>query len=550
LALLLAATLLLSIILAACGSTPTSQAKRAGPPQPLIIVANTGGDLVQNFNPFLNGSVNSYGQFGPIYETLLFFNRANGSIKPWLASSYSFSPDATQITFTLRSGVQWSDGQPFTADDVAFTFNVMQQYSAADYLGTDSSIKSVTATDPSTVVMTLTSPNSSILWLIGGQTWIVAKHIWASVGDPTKYTDAQPVGTGPYVFNSFTPQLIDLKKNPHFWQPGKPIVPELKYPAFDGNTTAEPAMNTDQTDWNGLYVPDVNKTFINRDKAHNHYYFPPSDPLILFMNLTRAPFDQLVVRKAISLALDRSQIGTIGESGYDGVSHPTGLILPDNQAFLDPTYASLSYTRDVAQASQMLANAGYTKGSDGILVGSDGKRLSITGSGISGYTDFDTDYQIITSNLKDIGIELKVTDNQPSTVQQDIQNGNFDMAIYYETPGPTPYYIYDAMLASGNSADIGQAATGNYERWNDSATDALLNDYNSTTDLTKQKQDMHGIEQIIVQKMPVVFLVNEPYWFEYNTVKYDGWPDKGNLYAEPSPYSYPDDEVVLLNLHQ
>jgi peptide/nickel transport system substrate-binding protein len=540
---------LLSLVLAACGTSSTP-AKRTGPPQPLVIVANTGGDLVQNFNPFLNGSVNSYGQFGPIYETLLFFNRGDGTTHPWLADSYTFSPDATQITLKLHQGIQWSDGQPFTSDDVAFTFNVMQKYAAADYLGLDSFIKQVTAPDPQTVVFTLSSPNSSILWLIGGQTWIVAKHIWSTVGDPTKYTDKVPVGTGPYVFKSFTPQLIDLVKNPHFWQPGKPIVPELKYPAFDGNTTAEPAMNSDQTDWNGLYVPNVTKTFIQRDPTHNHYFFPPSDPLILFMNLKRSPFDQLAVRKAISLALDRSKIGTIGESGYDGVSHPTGLILPANQQYLDPTYASLSYTQDATQASQVLATAGYHQGSDGILVGPNGKRLSITASGVSGYTDWDSDYQIIRDNLKAIGIEVKVTDSQPDTVQQDIQNGNFDMAIWYETPGPTPYYIYSALLGSSNSAPIGQGATGNFERWNDSATDALLNQYNSTSDQTQQKQAMFGIEKIVVEQMPVVFLVNEPYWYEYNTVKYVGWPDKGNLYAEPSPYMYPDDEIVLLNLHQ
>jgi peptide/nickel transport system substrate-binding protein len=541
--------LTLTLVLAACG-TSSHSTKRTGPPQPLVIVANTGGDLVQNFNPFLNGSVNSYGQFGPIYETLLFFNRADGSIKPWLAASYTVSTDATQITFKVRQGVQWSDGQPFTADDVVFTFTEMKQYAAADYLGIASSIQSVTSSDPQTVVFTLTSPNSSILWLLAGQSWIVAKHVWSSVGDPTKYTDANPVGTGPYVFTSFTPQLITLDKNSHFWQPGKPIVPRLLYPAYDGNTTAEPAMNTDQTDWNGLYVPDVNKTFIMKDPARNHYYFPPSDPLILFMNLTRWPFTDFNVRKAISLALDRNQIGTVGESGYDGVSHPTGLILPANQAFLDPTYANLSYTRDVAQASQILASAGYHKGSGGILVGPNGKRLSITASGVSGYTDWDTDYQIITSNLKDIGIEVKASDNQPDTVQQDIENGNFDMAIWYETPGPTPYYIYSALLGSGNSAPIGQTATGNFERWNDGPTDTLLNQYNSTSDLTQQKQAMFGIEKIVVEQMPVIFLVNEPYWYEYNTVKYVGWPDKGNLYAEPSPYMYPDDEIVLLNLHQ
>src|SRR5262245_51634423 len=195
----------LVLVLAACGTT-SNQPKRTGPPLPLVIVANTGGDLVQNFNPFLNGGVNSYGQFGPVYETLLFFNRAAGTIKPWLADSYTFSTDATQITFKLHQGIQWSDGQPFSSADVAFTLNVMKQYQAADYLGIASSIQQVATPDPQTVIVTLTSPNSSILWLLAGQTWIVSQHVWASVGDPTKYTDKVPVGTGPFIFKSFDPR--------------------------------------------------------------------------------------------------------------------------------------------------------------------------------------------------------------------------------------------------------------------------------------------------------------------------------------------------------
>lgn len=541
--------LLFCLALAACGST-SSHAKRTGPPQPLVIVANTGGDLVQNFNPFLNGSVNSYGQFGPIYETLLFFNRANGTSKGWLADSATYSSDATQITFKLHPGVKWSDGQPFTAADVVFTFNVMKQYDGADYLGITSSIDSVTSPDPQTAVVKLTSPDSSILWLIGGQTWIVPEHIWSKVGDPSKYTDDKPVGTGPFVFKSFTPQLIDLTKNPQYWQAGKPVVPEIRYPAFNGNTTAEPAMNSGQTDWNGLYTPDVNKTFIQRDPAHNHYYFAPSDPLVLFLNLTKAPFDKVDVRKAISMAIDREKIASIGESGYTPIAHPTGLVLPANKDFLDSTYTNATYKKDATQAAQLLTNAGYKKGSDGILVGADGKKFAITIDGVSGYTDWDTDYQIIADDLKPLGIQVNITDNQPDAVQQDMEEGNFEMAIWYETPGPTPYYIYNALFASGNSAAIGESATGNFERWSDKTTDDLLTQYNSTADLAKQKQAMYGIEKIAVEQVPAIFLVNEPYWYEYNTNKYDGWPDQGNLYAEPSPYMYPDDEIVLLSLHQ
>jgi peptide/nickel transport system substrate-binding protein len=147
--------LLFSLALAACGST-SNNAKRTGPPQPLVIVANTGGDLVQNFNPFLNGSVNSYGQFGPIYETLMFFNRADGTSKGWLADSATYSSDATQITFKLHQASR--DGRPTVHRQRRILhFQRHEQYDAADYLGITSSIDSVSSPDPQTVVIKLNS---------------------------------------------------------------------------------------------------------------------------------------------------------------------------------------------------------------------------------------------------------------------------------------------------------------------------------------------------------------------------------------------------------
>ena len=536
-----------ALLLAGCGAQ--THAKKAGPPQPLVIVANTGGDLVQNFNPF-NTSVNSYGEWGPVYETLMFFNRASGSVKPWLADSSTFSSDATQITFKLHPGIKWTDGQAFTASDVAFTLNLIKQYPAIDNNGIGGSIQQAAASDPQTVVVTLTAPNSSILWFLAGQTWIVPQHIWSTVGDPSKYTNPTPVGTGPYIFKSFTPQLIDFVKNPNYWQPGKPVVPEIRYPAFNGNTTAELAMNNDQTDWNGLYTPNVQKTFIGRDTAHNHYYFAPSDPVMLFLNLKKAPFDQLAVRQAISDAIDRSKISSVGESGYEPVAHPTGLILPAAKDYLDPNYAGSSFALDTTRATQLLTTAGFKKGTDGILVGPNGKKLAVNLDVVTGYTDWISDCQIIAANLQTIGIQVNITQDQFDTFYQNLQNGSYDMSIWGETPGPTPYYIYDEVLASANSAPIGQAANTNFERWTDNATDTLLNQYNSTVDPTQQKQAIYGLEKIVVEQVPVIFLMNEPYWYEYNTLKYDGWPDQTNLYAESSPYTYPDDEIVLLNLHQ
>src|SRR5260370_16398162 len=104
------------------------------------------------FNPY-NGHPNA-GVLGLVYETLYFVNVNDGSFTPMLATGYQWNSDNTQVTFTIRQNVKWNDSQPFTADDVAFTFNLMKQYPAADGLGVWSFLKDVTAPDPNTVVMT------------------------------------------------------------------------------------------------------------------------------------------------------------------------------------------------------------------------------------------------------------------------------------------------------------------------------------------------------------------------------------------------------------
>src|SRR5437660_6748141 len=124
--LLLSFLMIFTIVLAACGGSNTT-AHKVNKNSSLTLLGNAGGDYPRNFNPY-NPSVIS-GTQGMIYETLLAYNRLDGSVKPWLAESYSMAPDAKSITFHLRQNVLWSDGQPFTSDDVVFTVNLLRKYS-------------------------------------------------------------------------------------------------------------------------------------------------------------------------------------------------------------------------------------------------------------------------------------------------------------------------------------------------------------------------------------------------------------------------------------
>lgn len=534
----------LVLFLAACGSNPSTS--NGVKNSVLTIVPSPVGDFTDGFSPY--AATPNNGVRGMIFETLLFFNRMDGSIKPWLAQSYSFSSDTKTITLHLRTDVKWSDGQAFSADDVAFTLGMMKQYPTADGNGLWQYIKDVSTPDSSTVVVNLKQPNSPILWYLAGQTWIVAKHVYSSVGDPTKYIDSKPVGTGPYTLKSFSPQLIDLTKNPNYWQPGKPAVSELRYPSFNSNTSAELLLKHGDVDWTGLFTPDINKTYVANDPAHNHYWFPNRNIVMLYLNTAKAPFNQLAVRQAISDVIDRDKIYKVAESNYEPISSPTALVLPANKDFLDANYASTAFTLDAAKATQLLDGAGFKKGSDGIYVDKSGKKLSFKINVVTGWTDWVTADQIIASNLKGIGIDASVNSIAFNDYFNSLQVGSFDMAISWTNPGPTPYYLYNSLLNSTNSAAVGKTASSNFERWMDPTTDSLLNQVATSNDTAVQKTALAGLEKIMVEQLPSIPLVYGATWNEYSTAKFTGWPTASNPYASPAPFDYPDSELVVLNL--
>jgi len=178
------------LLLTACGNNPPAN---NGGPKILKAIANTNGKYTESFSPFASSP--NDGTF-MIYEPLVFVDAINGQKTPMLATGDQFNSDGTQLSVTIRQGVKWSDGQAFTADDVVFTFNLLQQYPAADGSGLWSHLSSVQKTDANTVVFTFKAANLPLLPYIEG-TNIVPQHAWQNAGDPTKFVNDHPVGTGP-----------------------------------------------------------------------------------------------------------------------------------------------------------------------------------------------------------------------------------------------------------------------------------------------------------------------------------------------------------------
>lgn len=541
----------LAILLAACGGNP-NQTHTSGP-HILTVGASPNGDWTENFNPLLsngNGG-NLWGTDGLLYETLAFYNQMQAnSITPMLAQSQELSSDGLTATFHLRSGVKWSDGQPFSSADVVFTINYMIQHDGdgVDQPGLKAFVKGVTAPDASTVVVTFNAPSATNMWYLAGQTYILPQHIWQNISTPAKETNTNPVGTGPFVLKSFSPQVYKYKKNPNYWQPGLPKVDEVDYPAFDSNTSMPTVLNSSGMDWAGAFLADIQHVYINHDPAHNQFYSPGVQTTVLMMNMTHPLFQDVNVRKAISAALNRAQYSQVAESGYQDVANPTGVVLPAFKDWLDPSITQTYTGPQPDQSASTLQADGWTKDSNGYFA-KGGKELSFSIAAPKGWTDWNQMETMIASDLKAAGIKVDVLEPAQSAWFTDVANGNFDTVLHWSNHGPSPFYGLNAMLNSSFSAKIGASAVSNYERWQDPNTDKLLNQFANTTDPNVQKQALYGIEHIMVDQVPVIPLLYGSDWNERTTARFTGWPTAQNPYALPAPFDAPDEEITILHLN-
>lgn len=532
------------LILAACGNA-TSNSKSNG--KVILRVAAQSYDFAQSgFNPY-NGHPNA-GVLGLVYETLSFVNVNGGALTPMLATSYQWNSDNTQLTFAIRQNVKWNDGQPFSADDVAYTFDLMKEHPAADSLGVWQFLKSVQATDPKTVVMTFQKAYPPVLATIAGKVYIVPKHVFSSAGDPTKYLSDHPVGTGPFTLARYQPDLAVYDKYTGYWQASQVKIDEVRFPEYKDNATLQLALPKGEIDWAGYFSPTLQQDFVAKDSAHNHLFMDAINLYSICAN-QKDPLlggtAGLPVRLALSSALDRSQIAAQATAGLEPPGSVTGLVLPTMNSWLAPNLGNLPTTADATKAQKLLSDAGFSKGSDGIYQ-KGGKRLSFTLRSVDSYSDWNAAAKLVAAQAKEAGIEIKnvtVGEDNYYTLRT---NGKYDYQLMFcgMVGGPTPFYLYNQYL---NSNQIGQGKF-NFVGWNDSATDTYLNQYASTTDQNTQKQAIQGIEKVFVDNQPFIPLWTGADYDEYSTKNFTGWPSQNDPYASGSPNTAPDIEMVILHL--
>lgn len=534
----------LALAAAGCSSSPAGSSSAASQ---LNILASPVGPLTDGFNPF-NSSNGAYleGATGMVYEPLMQYNMTKvGQIYPWLATSWSWTDSGKELVLHTRAGVKWSDGKPFTAADVAFTFNLMKKYPALDINGV--SFTSATAPTSTEAVLKFTQPAYTQLFAIS-QVLIVPQHIWSQVSNPVTYTDDNPVGTGPYLAGSFTAQEFTLVRNPHYWQAGLPKFSKLEFLTADDATDAANVINTGSIDWNTVGYLSWQTGFVDKDPAQRYESISQIGDWYLCPNLSHYPLNLVPVRKAISMAFNRNTIAAEGEKGlFPADNTPTGLALPRWQTYLAPQFASLKETFDPSAAKAILENAGFKPGSNGMLNLPNGKPFTLTLSGATPYSDWMTDLQLISSEMAQAGIRTTVKGSSVATWINDVNTGNYDLTFCGTFDTNDPYSIYNYLMNSSPSAPDGTFSKADAERFDSPQADAALAAIANSNSLSAQRQAYTTLESIMVNDIPVIPLFNGGAWAGYTTTHAVGWPTASDPY-EMNSVASPWDEVVVLHL--
>jgi len=549
----LAAGAIVTLAVAACGNSgsTSSSTSSSATGQPLVIDDTPLSPMTDTFNPYSATSTGHVVTADALYnEPLFIWNILNPGEAPYqvLATGYSWSNGGKTLTLTIRSGVKWNDGKPFSASDVAFTFNMIRTHPGLDTDGTPVPV-SATAPSPTQAVLNFSASEYTNLFLIG-QTYIVPQHIWASV-NPATFADPNPVGTGPYMLDKFSAQGFTLKQNPYYWDKKAVHVPEISYPSYSQNFNIVNPLATGQIDLAGNDIANVQGVFLAKSPDNHTYmpsapYYTANNVVSLTFNVTKAPLNDAAVRQAVSYGIDRQQLSAQGETGYElPASSTAGMLLPAGSSYLESSLANnLPAAGDPGKVSAILTADGWTKA--GGKWTKDGKTISFSIADPIPYSDYYLDAQAIAKQLNSLGMDVTVDGIGNAAVwQADLTNGTFDAAIHWSNQGPGPYYVYDGWLDSSLTAPVGKPAANDLGRWDNAATQDALAQYAGSNDPSVQQAAIDKLENIMNSEVPVAPLLYGAAWWQYSTRNYTGWPSAGDPFMNPSVNSPYLEETVL-----
>ncbi|WP_435737161.1 ABC transporter substrate-binding protein [Cellulosimicrobium sp. PMB13] len=512
----------------------------------LTIAKPDGAIATESNNPWIgDSSALKLGYVNAIYEPVGFVNVVSPSdpIKPWLASEIVWSDDYTSVQLTTQSDVTWNDGEPLTAEDIAFSYQILLDTPELNTAALP--LESVTV-DGDVVTLTFTSSmyakQDKVL-----HRYVVPKHVWEGVADPTTETNPEPVGTGPYTLESFSTESVELTARDDYWG-GELAVPTLYYVSYNDNSALTTALANGDADWAQAFLPNVQSAYVEKDPEHNVYWAPAGLGVdAMFVNTTKKPFSDVAFRQAVNMVIDRTQHQQIArEDGVPLLTSVTGLPQPAGDPYIAEEFQGEEYAVDVDGAKKVLEDAGYTLDGE-TLVDPDGEPVTFDLQVPQGWNDYVTGISLIAESVKALGVEATVTTPDSDTWWAAKGTGDFDAILHWTETGATPYDLYSDMMDGRWLKPVGEAADYNFGRYDNPEATAALDEFANATDDATRTAAIEKVQKIFVEDVPAMPIGTRPFISEFNTRSYTGWPSDADPYTNADP-TQPSAVLILTEL--
>jgi peptide/nickel transport system substrate-binding protein len=519
----------------------------------------------QNMNPYSLGGLGRVRDIlnKTIFEFLYLYNHNTGDEIPWLAESYTTTPDGMSVAVTLRQGVEWSDGQPFTSDDVKYTIELLRDTPALVFAADMKEwVKDVTVTDPTHFTINLTKPNIRFFYFYFVENSeihipILPKHIWQGK-DPATFTNFDlnsgwPVGTGPYTLVDASAQAQIFDRNDNWWgaktgfqQLPKPLRVIFEQPGA-ADTAAARTINN-EFDVGAVMQPGVfetararNSNIVSWNTSGPSWGAPDACLYTLGLNTRWGPTADVHVRRAIEHAVNRQQVVDLAYEDATVTrvvpfSTYGGLAAYENQ--LQSTISEYNPDNpDPGIVASEMAAAGYAKDSSGFWA-KDGAHLTM---------DLPTPAwlkpmgPVLEKQLRDNGYDVtfKLYDPDTNPFFDLVRAGNASMWIIVHCgssrePWGTLQHFH-SKFASPAQGQQNSYIWANSQYMNPEY-DALINQMDSTppspSDATYMSLTTKATD-IFLRDVLEITLAEERHVVTFNNTYWTGWMNASNPYAAP-----------------
>jgi peptide/nickel transport system substrate-binding protein len=496
-----------------------------------------------SWNPVKEGGL-ATGVEGLLYETPYIFDPFTLELEPWLADEGDWVSNNV-YELTLREGITWSDGEPMTSEDVAFTVE-LGRIADVPYSNLFDWLESVEVIGELTTRFTFSDPRRGEWDNFLSNNQIVPEHIWKDVPDEEIVAianDENPVGSGPYLYHSHGEDRMVWERNDDWWGTealGLEMKPKYVVDLVNpGNDVAFRQIAQNELDLSNFFLPGVQELLGGDFNISTYYpdepYMLPANTAYLILNHKRKPMDDAAFRRALAFSID---VDTIVEDVYGGIvqaSSPTGL-LPAWEKYIDEqVVAQYGFQYDPSQAQQILADAGYRDiNGDGLVETPAGEEIELTLIVPAGWTDWNEAAQVIAASARGAGINIITAFPESATLNELRDSGEFDLVVNNNTElNNTPFTLYRYLF----QLPIQELQTSqNWARYENQQAWQLAQDLGRLAVGDPDFQSVISqLQQITLQEMPAIPMWSNGAWSQVNNTTWTNWPS-----SDPDmPHRYP-----------